>query len=70
MPTPIEIDNTDLLALAAACELLASACHVAVAYDFNFAAYDSASLYTAVQQGSPWLALATGGASTWATPGP
>ena len=51
-----------VLALTAACELLASACHVAVAYDFNFAAYDSASLYTAVQQGSPWLALASGGA--------
>lgn len=60
---PIEIDNTDLLALSAACELLSSACHVAVAYNLNFAAYDSAGLYTAVQQGSPWLALASGGAA-------
>ena len=38
---PVEIDHSDILALRAACGLLASACHVAVAYDLNVASYDS-----------------------------
>jgi hypothetical protein len=65
----VEIDQTDLLALASACGLLASACHVAVAYEAGFAAYDSSSLYTALQPGSPWLALRSDGAAHMAAAG-
>jgi hypothetical protein len=53
---PVEIDRTDALALRASCKLLASACHVAVAYELGFPAYDQASLLAAIQPGSGWLA--------------
>jgi hypothetical protein len=60
---PVEIDRTDALALRAACKLLASACHVAVAYELGFPAYDRASLLAAIQPGSGWLALLPDGGS-------
>lgn len=59
---PVEIDHTDILALRAACKLLAAACRVAVSYQLSFPAYDEASLLAAIQPGSSWLALAPGGA--------
>jgi hypothetical protein len=65
----VEIDQTDLLALASACGLLASMCHMAVAYNVGFAAYDSSSLYTALQPGSSWLALRSDGAGHMAAAG-
>jgi hypothetical protein len=59
---PAEIDRTDILVLRAGCSLLAAACDVAVSYNLGFAAYDSLSLYSALQPGSGWLALRAGGA--------
>jgi hypothetical protein len=59
---PIEIDQTDILALHAGAELLSSIVHAAVAYELGFAAYDSASLVHALTPGSGWLALRAGGA--------
>jgi hypothetical protein len=59
---PAEIDRTDILTLRAGCSLLAAACHIAVSYELGFAAYDSLHLHQALQQGSGWLALRTGGA--------
>ena len=61
--TPIEIDPTDLLAAKAAAELLASACHSAVAYDLGFATYDSPGLVNALSPGGSWLKLRTDGAA-------
>ncbi len=60
---PIEIDRTDILALRAGCGLLAALCDIAVAYDLNFAAYDSAGLVSAVSPGSNWLKLRSIGAA-------
>jgi hypothetical protein len=59
---PIELDRTDVLALRAACHLLASFCRVAVAYNVSFTSYDEAGLVAAFAQNSSWLALRTGGA--------
>src|SRR5262245_15152062 len=67
--SPVEIDHTDILALRAACGLLASACHVAVSYNINFAAYDSLSMYQALTLGSGWMALRSQGASHMANAG-
>jgi hypothetical protein len=61
--SPVEIDVTDLLAMRSACNLLASLCNIAVAYNLGFATYDSAGLYAGIQPGSSWLKLASGGAS-------
>jgi hypothetical protein len=61
--SPAEIDRTDILALRAGCGLLAAACHVAVSYELNFAAYDSTSLVQAFQPGSGWLTLRSDGAA-------
>lgn len=58
----VEIDQTDLLVLASAAGLLEALCHTAVAYELGMSAYDSLSLHQAIQPGSGWLALATGGA--------
>jgi hypothetical protein len=58
---PVEVDVTDILAMRAGCNLLASLCHLAVAYQVSFATYDSAGLYAAVQPGSSWLKLYPGG---------
>ncbi len=63
LASPIEIDRTDALALRAASRLLAAMCHVAVAYELNFPAYDQASLLEAIEPGSDWLALLGNGAS-------
>ncbi len=60
--SPAEIDRTDILALRAACGLLAAASHVAVSYELNFAAYDSASMVEAFRRGSGWLSLRDDGA--------
>lgn len=60
---PIEIDNTDLLASKAAAELLAAACHAAVAYDLGFATYDGPGLVSALSPGGSWLKLRTDGAA-------
>jgi hypothetical protein len=60
--SPAEIDRTDILALRAACGLLAAACHVAVAYDLNFAEYDSLGLVQALSPGSGWMSLHEDGA--------
>lgn len=62
-----EIDRTDIFALRAACNLLSSAIRVAVSYEVSFTAYDSLSLHQAIQPGSDWLTLRSGGASHMAT---
>jgi hypothetical protein len=66
---PVEIDHTDVLALRAACGLLASACHVAVSYQLNFAAYDSLGLLQALAPGSGWMALRPQGAASMGSAG-
>ncbi len=55
--TPVVIGHTEFYALRAACRLLSGLCRMAVAYDVNFAAYDSTSLVRNLQPGSPWMAL-------------
>jgi hypothetical protein len=60
---PVEIDHSDILALRAACGLLASACHVAVAYDLNVASYDSVGVMLALTPGGSWMKLKPQGAS-------
>jgi len=64
--SPVEIDQTDVLATRAACGLLTAATRVAVSYNLGFAAYDSTNLVNALTQGSGWLALAPGGAAQMA----
>jgi hypothetical protein len=60
---PIEIDRTDILAFRAGCGLLASMLDEAVAYNLNFAAYDSSGLVNAFSPGSDWLKFRTNGAA-------
>jgi hypothetical protein len=60
---PLTIDQTDILALKAACSLLASLCHMAVSYDVGFASYDSLGMYNALRSGGTWLKLNSGGAA-------
>ena len=67
--SPVEIDHTDVLALRAACGLLASFCNVAISYDLNFAAYDSLGLLQALTPGSGWMALRPQGALHMASAG-
>jgi len=45
-----EIDHTDVLALRAACELLAAGCHIVVAYDLQLPSYDGAGLLLGLDQ--------------------
>ena len=59
--TPREIDATDILALRAACSLLAAACRITVSYELGFAAFDSTNLVRNLARGSGWLALTPGG---------
>ncbi|MBU1676257.1 hypothetical protein KKA85_10800, partial [bacterium] len=47
---PAEIDRTDILALRAACELLAAGCHIVVAYDLQLPSYDGAGLLQGLDQ--------------------
>ncbi len=61
--TPLEIDHTDVLALRSACQLLAALCDLAVAYDLDFAAYDSTTLVANLSRGSDWMTLAPTGAT-------
>lgn len=63
---PVEIDHTDVLALRAACQLLAALCDLAVAYDLNFAAYDSTTLVRNLSRGSSWMRLTPDGAGRMA----
>lgn len=60
---PTYIDRTDILALRSGCHLLAAAINVAVAYNLELAAYDSATLYQELQPGSGWFTLKSGGAA-------
>lgn len=60
--SPAEIDRTDILALRAGCGLLEAVCHVAVSYELNFAAYDSANLVESFSPGSGWMTLRDDGA--------
>lgn len=59
--SPVEVDHTDFLALRSACQLLAALCDMAVAYDLNFAAYDSVTLVANLSQGSNWMRLTPDG---------
>jgi len=58
-----EIDRTDILALRAACGLLAAVCDVAVSYELSFSAYDSLGLVQALTPGSDWMSLRNDGAA-------
>lgn len=62
-----ELDQTDVLAMRAAMSLLSAASRIAVAYEVNFAAYDSAHLYQAFQPGSGWMTLLPDGAAQMST---
>jgi hypothetical protein len=57
------IDRTDVLALRAGCNLLAAAINVAIAYNLELEAYDSLTLYQAIQPGSGWFTLKNDGSA-------
>lgn len=61
------IDRTDVLGLRAGCNLLVAAIEVAAAYHLELEAYDSTSLYGAIQPASGWFSLKSGGASRMRT---
>ncbi|MEY4170981.1 MAG: hypothetical protein RLZ94_2054 [Actinomycetota bacterium] len=69
LASPIEIDLTDIHALRAAANLLASLCHTAVAYELNLAAYDSSATHQALTPGSGWMALRADGAAHMSSAG-
>ena len=53
----VEVDHTDFLALRASCQTLQALCDMAIAYDVNYAAYDSSTLVHNFSKGSSWLTL-------------
>ena len=61
---PVEIDQTDVLALSAACKVLLAGVHAAVAYDVQFPGYDEAGMLAGFNRTSGnLLRLRTGGAA-------
>ena len=61
---PLELDQTDVLALAGGCHLLMAGIHAAVAYDISVASYDIAGIHGALDQDTGTMCkLRLGGAA-------
>jgi hypothetical protein len=61
---PVEIDQTDILALSAACRVLLAGIHTAVAYDVQFLSYDEAGMLAGLNRDTGnILRLRTGGSA-------